>query len=131
MPSQRMKIHTKIWLENDDGKLLVGEGRLKIFHAILKTGSLSAAARELGMSYRAVWGKVRATEDRLGVKLVEGVAGGARHGGAVLTDEAVEFVRRFEEFNEKATDAVEELAVKMLPDEFPDLRKSSDVTHKR
>ena len=114
-----MKIHTKIWIENDDGKLLVGEGRLKIFHAILKTGSLSAAARELGMSYRAVWGKVRATEDRLGVKLVKGMAGGAKHGGAVLTEEAVEFIRRFEEFSEKATETVEELAVTMLPDEFP------------
>ena len=118
-----MRIHTKIWVENDDGKLLVGEGRLKILHAILKTGSLSAAARELERSYRAVWGKVRATEDRLGVKLVEGVAGGARHGGAVLTDEAVEFIRRFEEFSETATGMVEELAAKMLPDEFPDFKE--------
>lgn len=114
-----MRIHTKIWLENEEGKLLVGQGRLKIFHAIAKTGSLSAAARELDMSYRAVWGKVRATEERLGVKLVKAVAGGHKHGGATLTTRAIEFVKRFEEFNERAVQMVEDLAVEMLPEDFP------------
>ncbi len=117
-----MRITTKIWIENDDGKLLVGQGRLKIFHAIARTGSLSAAARELGMSYRAVWGKVRATEERLGVKLVKGVAGGHKHGGTTLTDQAMDFVRRFEEFNARAVEMVENLADEMLPKSFPSLR---------
>jgi len=114
-----MKIHTKIWLENKDGKLLVGEGRLKIFHAIIEHGSMSAASRELGMSYRAMWGKVRAIEERLGVKLVRGVAGGVKHGGATLTDEALEFIKLFEAFSEKATLAVDQLASEMLPKDFP------------
>ena len=114
-----MKIHTKIWVEDDCGKILVGEGRLKIFHAIVKTGSLSAASRELKMSYRAVWGKVRATEERLGVQLVKGVAGGSLKGGATLTKEAVEFVKQFENFNVKATEMVEQLAGEMLPETFP------------
>lgn len=114
-----MKVHTKVWLENENGKLLVGQGRLKIFHAIARTGSLSAAARELNMSYRAVWGKVRATEERLGLKLVDGVAGGHKHGGATLTSDAIEFVKRFEEFNERAVQLIEELAAEMLPDDFP------------
>lgn len=115
-----MKLRAKIWLENDEGKLLVGEGRLKIFKAIDETGSMSAAARALGMSYRAVWGKVRATEERLGVRLVRGVAGGPKHGGTTLTKEALAFVRAFEEFNAEATDAVERLAEKMLPKDYPD-----------
>lgn len=114
-----MRVHTKIWIEDDDGRLLVGEGRLKIFHAIARTGSMSAAARELGMSYRAVWGKVRTTEERLGVCLVEGTAGGPKHGGATLTEEAWEFLRCFETLNEAATDAVEKLADDILPDQFP------------
>jgi len=114
-----MKVHTKIWIEDEEGQLLVGEGRLKIFHAIARTGSMSAAARELGMSYRAVWGKVRTTEERLGVRLVEGTAGGPKHGGATLTSAAWEFLKCFETLSEAATDAVDELAHKILPERFP------------
>jgi molybdate transport system regulatory protein len=114
-----MRVHTKIWLEDDQGRLLVGEGRLKIFHAIAATGSMSAAARELGMSYRAVWGKVRTTEERLGMTLVEGTAGGPKHGGAKLTDEAWEFLKCYETLNEAAAEAVEKLAEEIVPDRFP------------
>ncbi len=105
-----MKVHTKIWLESEAGKLLLGEGRLEIFRAVERTGSLSAAARELGMSYRAVWGKVRSTEERLGVKLVDGVAGGPKHGGTKLTSQAFAFIERFEEFDRRARAAVDSIA---------------------
>ena len=115
-----MRIRSKIWLENDEGRLLLGEGRLEIFRAVQRTGSLSGAARELGMSYRAVWGKVRATEERMGVDLVKGVAGGPRHGGATLTPEAIRFVERFERFASRATRAVEELADELLADGIPE-----------
>ena len=111
-----MKIHAKIWLETDLGKLLLGEGRVEIFRTIERTGSLSAAARELGMSYRAVWGKVRATEKRLGIKLVDGVAGGPKHGGTRLTDQAKDFLERFEKFDKRARKAVDDLAEELLAD---------------
>ena len=96
-----MKVHTKIWVENENGKLLLGEGSIKIFHAIKQTGSLSAAARELGMSYRTLWGKVRKTEERLGVKLVTGMSGGHKHGGTTLTNAAIEFIRIFVFFHDR------------------------------
>ena len=109
-----MKIHAKLWLETDAGKLLVGEGRLDIFRAIERTGSLSAAARELSMSYRAVWGKVRTTEERLGVKLIETVAGGHKRGGTHLTEEGINFINQFEKFDRKARRAIDKLARELL-----------------
>jgi molybdate transport system regulatory protein len=105
-----MHVCTKVWLEDEDGKLLLGDGRLKILAAIERTGSLSAAAREIGMSYRAAWGKIRATEKRLGASLVEGVAGGAGHGGAKLTPVARKLLVQFEAFHAEALQAVEQLA---------------------
>jgi molybdate transport system regulatory protein len=111
-----MKIHAKLWLETDTGKLLVGEGRLDIFRAIQRTGSLSAAARELSMSYRAVWGKVRTTEERLGVKLVETVAGGHKRGGTLLTEDGITFINQFEKFDRQARRAIDELAKDLLAD---------------
>ncbi len=111
-----MKIHAKLWLETDAGKLLVGEGRLDIFRAIERTGSLSAAARELSMSYRAVWGKVRATEERLGIKLIETVAGGHQRGGSHLTEAGVTFIEQFEKFDRQARQAIDKLAKDLLDD---------------
>jgi len=65
-----MEIKYKIWIEKD-GKVIFGHGREELFQAIDEYHSLNAAAKKLGMSYRAAWGRLRASEDRLGVKLVE------------------------------------------------------------
>ena len=65
-----MEIKYKIWLEKD-GKVVFGHGREELFQAIDECHSLNAAAKKLNMSYRAAWGRLRASEERLGVKLVE------------------------------------------------------------
>jgi molybdate transport system regulatory protein len=109
-----MRVCTKVWLEDDEGRLLLGDGRLKILAAIQSTGSLSAAARELNMSYRAAWGKIRATEKRMGIRLVEGVAGGPSHGGATLTPAGRKLLEAFESFHERAVQAVERLSRQKL-----------------
>lgn len=65
-----MEIKYKIWLE-EDGKVVFGHGREELFLAIEECRSLNAAAKKLGMSYRAAWGRLKASEARLGIKLVE------------------------------------------------------------
>jgi len=105
-----MQVRAKVWLESEGGRLVMGEGRLAILEAVDRDGSLSAAARSLGMSYRAVWGKVRELERRLGIPLVRGRSGGSRHGGATLTDEAKRFVAAFRQFDDRAQAAVARLA---------------------
>jgi molybdate transport system regulatory protein len=65
-----MEIKYKIWLEKD-GKVVFGHGREELFLAIDECRSLNAAAKKLNMSYRAAWGRLRASEERLGIKLVE------------------------------------------------------------
>jgi len=105
-----MRVRTKIWLETDDGRPVLGDGRLEILEAIARTGSLSAAARELGMSYRSLWGKLRTAEERLGFTLVVGTAGGEHHGGSSLTDDARALVAAFTAFRAKAEAAVGKIA---------------------
>jgi molybdate transport system regulatory protein len=63
-------IRTKIWIQNPDGKVVFGLGRYRILKAVQDTGSLQAAAKELKMSYRAVWMRIRASEKRIGRELV-------------------------------------------------------------
>ena len=64
-----MKVKFKIWIEQD-GNVAFAEGRRMLLEAVERLGSLNAAAKELGMSYRAAWGKIKATEKALGPETV-------------------------------------------------------------
>jgi molybdate transport system regulatory protein len=63
-----------------------GPGRADILAAIDREGSISAAGRSLGMSYRYAWMLVQSMNHCFLEKLVEATPGGQRGGRAVLTD---------------------------------------------
>ena len=63
-----MKIRYKIWLERNE-KTIFGRGREELLRSIDELHSLYATAKKLNMSYRAAWGRLKASEARLGVKL--------------------------------------------------------------
>ena len=65
-----MEIKFKIWLEKD-GHALFGEGRDQLLKDIDECHGLYGAAKKLKMSYRAAWGKIKLTEERIGKKIVE------------------------------------------------------------
>jgi molybdate transport system regulatory protein len=64
------RIRSKIWVEDANGKVVFGLGRYRILEAVQRLGSLQAAAQELKMSYRAIWARISATEERLGKPLL-------------------------------------------------------------
>jgi len=64
----------------------IGPGKIAVLEAVAETGSISAAARKLGMSYRRAWLLVEAIGEALGKPAVETHTGGSSRGGAVLTD---------------------------------------------
>ena len=82
---KKLNVKTKIWIEDEEGKVVFGSGRLRILDAVEKQGSILGAAKELSMSYRAVWGKIKATEERLGQPLLTKRTGGSHGGGSELT----------------------------------------------
>lgn len=63
----------------------IGPGKARLLEEIDRTGSISAAARALGMSYRRAWLLVDDLKTIFGEPLVEAAAGGAKGGGASLT----------------------------------------------
>ena len=103
-----MEPRGKFWLEHDD-RLAMSDYRVRLLSAIAETGSLSAAAQRMGLSYRRAWGKVRELERNLDMSLVEGVAGGPGGGGSRLTPEGAELVRRYQRFAQEARRALAEL----------------------
>lgn len=76
-------------------ELAIGPGKVALLEAIAQTGSITSAARRLGMSYRRAWLLVDETNRCLIHPAVETAAGGQKGGGTVLTPFGVELVRRY------------------------------------
>ncbi len=71
-------VRSKIWIEDSNGKVIFGLGRYRILEAISRLGSMQSAAKELHMSYRAVWMRVRSSEKRMGKELIVREGKGSR-----------------------------------------------------
>jgi len=67
IPQPTMRLH--LWLETEEG-LFFGIGRAQLLAKIDEHGSLKKATDDLGISYRAAWGKLKKTEKVLGTKLI-------------------------------------------------------------
>jgi molybdate transport system regulatory protein len=92
-----MEIKYKIWIE-ENGKVIFGRGRDNILKSIEEQHSLNAAAKELGMSYRAAWGRLKASEERMDRKLVET---GTKEKSLHLTAQARAMIKRFEQLEKE------------------------------
>jgi molybdate transport system regulatory protein len=77
-------VRTKVWLEID-GQFAIGEHGLELLAAVEQTGSLAAAARTQGWSYRHAWGYVRRAESVLGGALLISRSGKGACRGAILS----------------------------------------------
>jgi formylmethanofuran dehydrogenase subunit E len=102
-----MKIRSKIWIEIA-GEPVFGRGRRFLLEAIDRHGSINQAARMVNVSYKKAWSHIKAMEKRLGIKLVECRTGGKSGGGACLTREAREFLKRYETLEKGINEFVDE-----------------------
>ena len=81
--------------------------RIVLLEAISRTGSLTKAAEELGVTYRSAWQKLKESEERLGLRLVDTQCGGADGGGSVLTEAARDLVRCYHQFSDGLAELVD------------------------
>jgi molybdate transport system regulatory protein len=75
-----------LWLRLDFADGRVGPGKIALLEAIAEAGSISGAARSLGMSYRRAWELVAELNQIFTAPVVERVTGGSGGGGARLTE---------------------------------------------
>lgn len=73
----------------------VGPGRADLLEQIAETGSIAAAGRKMGMSYRRAWALVQDMKAGFGADLVETSRGGSAQGGARLTPLGEEVLTRY------------------------------------
>jgi molybdate transport system regulatory protein len=84
----------------------MGPGKAALVAQIEKTGSISAAARAMGMSYRRAWQLVDALNASFTEPLVLTAVGGKRGGGALVTAFGRRLLRQYHAMETKATAAI-------------------------
>ena len=72
-----------------------GDKRIEILRLIGQSGSISQAAREAGVSYKAAWQAVDTLTNLAGVVLVERAVGGAGGGGASVSEAGLRLLANF------------------------------------
>jgi 8-oxo-dGTP diphosphatase len=85
----------KMWLERD-GRFIVSDGRARLLRKVKDMGSLSKAAKEMGMSYRHAWGIVHRISQNAGGDVVHSIRGGREGGVTSLTPFGEEILREYE-----------------------------------
>lgn len=83
----RIGLHLRVVLANPSGGRTnaFGPGKADLLQAIADTGSIAAAGRRLGMSYKRAWSLVETLNATFRAPLVDAAKGGSGGGGAVLT----------------------------------------------
>lgn len=92
--SSQYHIKSRFWIATEEGTFL-GDGKVRLLQAIADTGSISAAARELEISYRKAWKMIDVMNAQAKSPLVERQSGGKRGGGTVVTPQGIKAIESF------------------------------------
>lgn len=104
-----LELQGAIWFRAD-GRDLGGKDRIALLAAIGQHGSITAAAKAVGLSYKAAWDAIDAMNNSAGEALVERAAGGRGGGGTVLTSRGERLVRAFQALEREHRAYVERLS---------------------
>ena len=87
-----LKIKAQVMLGDD---IAIGPGKADLLQAVAETGSIAAAGRKLGLSYRRTRDMIDTLNASWRVPLVETAKGGASGGGTRLTAAGVTVLQRY------------------------------------
>lgn len=111
----RLAVGGAIWL-TVGGESFGGKDRIELLRAIVDKGSITHAAKAVGISYKTAWDAIDAMNTLAGEPLVERSAGGKGGGSTQLTPRGLRLVERFGQI-----DAVHQRFLKLLDEESIDL----------
>ena len=82
-------------MEDSKSEVMLDQTDAFLLRRVGETRSLTQAAKEVGISYRNAWDRVKVMEEKLHRRLVETKVGGKTGGGAVLTEDGSRLLREF------------------------------------
>ena len=86
-----LKLKSSHWIVDENNRIVIGEGRMKILEHVENTGSINQAAKMMRMSYKAVWSKIKYTEKHLNAKIVHS----DKKTGSRLTKEGKALLKKY------------------------------------
>lgn len=92
------------------GVYALGPGKADLLEAIIEKGSISAAAKTMGMSYKRAWDLVNTMNSSFKQPLVSTATGGSHGGGAEVTAFGQEVLQRYRRIHQLAYEAVQKEA---------------------
>lgn len=105
------RVGYKIWLNNEEGVGILGEGIIELLRQIEKTGSLVAASNIQEVSYRKAWGDIKNAEALLGVQLIDRKRGGECGGTSTLTLDAKRIIEAWDKLHSKFDQSIEDMII--------------------
>jgi molybdate transport system regulatory protein len=96
-----MRLKSNQLLINDDGGIIMGTGRMQILDSIDQTGSINQTSKEMKMSYKTVWSKIKSTEKNFGKPVVHA----DRKTGTRLTDEGRNLLEKYRQLKNRCIQA--------------------------
>lgn len=118
-PPENRPFKAGLSLGGPAGAPSMGETRARLLEAIGREGSISAAARAAGLSYKAAWDAVDAMNNLFGRPLVTAQTGGRKGGGATLTPEGALAVRTYRLLDAELARALRAAAPMLAAAGFP------------
>ena len=103
------KLEGQIWLTADSSGNSFAIEQVRLLEAIDKSGSISAAARALGISYKTAWERLERMNNLSEVPLATRSAGGSQGGGSQLTPHGQQILKGFSHLAQQHNDFVEKL----------------------
>lgn len=118
----RLTVDGAVWL-TVGGESFGGRSRIELLRAIAEKGSITHAAKAVGISYKGAWDAIDAMNTLAGEPLVARSTGGRGGGSTRLTPRGLRLVERFGQI-----DAVHRRFLKLLDDETIDLEREFSLT---
>ncbi|AWR95166.1 winged helix-turn-helix domain-containing protein [Acidianus brierleyi] len=100
-----MKFNFKLWIENEDGKPILGKGGVELVKAIIETGSISGASEKLNLSYKFAWEYVRRINASVGG--MELKKGGKNAGGTEIPEKLKKMLEIYNSAQEEVQKVLE------------------------
>jgi molybdate transport system regulatory protein len=92
--TMKKQIRIRCWIDIDGVKFF-GPGPAELLQLIAETGSISKAAKTMGMSYKKAWDIVNQLNTRGPKPFVTSHKGGEKGGGAELTESGAKVVKAY------------------------------------
>ena len=127
-----VELHGSVWM-TVGGENFGGLARIRLLAAIASCGSITKAAKEIHMSYKAAWDAVDQMNNLAGEPLVERVSGGKGGGGTRLTARGLQLVDNFRLIEREHQRFLDHLGQRAagLADDFLLMRKMNMKTSAR